>query len=153
MTDPISFDTTTPRHGLPMLFAGQAQREVFVNEALARVDGLLHLAVEGISAAPPTTPADGQAWLVGPSPSGVWADKAGTIAFRQSGQWLFQTPRDGMHALDRSTGQIIHFAANAWHAPSAPAAPSGGTVVDVEARAAIVNLLQSLQDAGLFPTP
>ena len=40
MSLPVDFDTATARHGFPMLVAGQAQKEFFVNEALARIDAL-----------------------------------------------------------------------------------------------------------------
>jgi len=42
MTDPITFDSTSPRFGLPLLFSGQVQKEVYLNEALSRLDGLTH---------------------------------------------------------------------------------------------------------------
>ena len=47
----------TPRWGLPLLFAGQAQKEIFHNEALMLVDALLHGRVESADlGAPPTDP-------------------------------------------------------------------------------------------------
>lgn len=131
--------------------AGQSQKEVFVNEALARIDGLLHGAIEGTLSAPPATPADGQTWLVGTAPSGAWSGQAGKLALRQGGNWVFASPRDGMRLLDRSTGQHRHYLGG-WHAPSAPTGPSGGTTVDSEARAAILAIVAALRDAGIFPT-
>ncbi len=62
MSDPIVFETATAKFELPLLFAGQAQKEFFVNEALSRADLLLHCAIEGETAAPPPAPQAGQVW-------------------------------------------------------------------------------------------
>ena len=150
MPDPIAFDSTSPRFSLPMLFAGQAQKEAFVNEAHALTDALLHCAIEGEAAAPPATPVDGTNWLVAASPIGAWAGQAGKIACRQAGNWLFVVPRDGMTLLNRTNGQQRRFFAG-WLSPAAPAAPSGGSTVDTEARAAIAALVAALRAAGIFP--
>lgn len=152
MTDPLTFDSATPRLALPLLFVGQAQKEAFVNEALSLVDGLLHCAIEAVLEAPPAAPMDGQAWLVGASPTGAWSGRAGQLALRQSGNWIFVAPRDGMRVLDRSTGQDRRFH-DSWLAPTAPSAPSGGTTVDAEARTAIAGIIASLREAGLLPAP
>ena len=149
MADPIVFDTATPRFALPLLFAGQAQKEAFVNEAHALADALVHCAIEGESAAPPATPTDGTAWLVAARGTGDWTGHDGKLAMRQSGNWLFVAPRDGMRLLDRSTGQDRRFLAG-WQAPAAPLEPSGGSVVDSEARVAIVALVEALRTAGVF---
>lgn len=151
MSDPITFDTATPRFGLPLLFAGQSQKEFYVNEAHTLTDALLHCAIEGEAAAPPATPVNGQAWLVGSSPSGAWTGQAGKIAFHQSGNWIFAAPRDGMRILDRTTGQEKRYHSG-WQAPTAPAAPAGGSTVDVEARAALAALIAKLREAGIFPS-
>ena len=151
MSDPINFDSTTPRFALPLLFAGQAQKEVFVNEALSLADALMHCAVQDEVAAPPATPAEGHCWLVANAPTGGWAGQANKIACRQAGQWLFVAPRDGMRIMNLTTGQDMRRLGGTWMAPTALPAPSGGAIIDSEARVAIVNLLQSLQDAGIFP--
>src|SRR5690348_3365096 len=135
MSDPITFASASPRHGLPLLFSGQSQKEFFVNEAHALVDALLHAAVEGEDDAPPSTPAEGECWLVGESPSGAWAGHAGALASYQAGGWIFAAPRDGLRVLDRASGQEIRYR-DGWQRPATPPEPVGGTTVDAEARAA-----------------
>ena len=130
--------------------AGQAQKESFVNEMAARIDALLHGAIEGQLAIPPAAPTDGQAWLVAANASAEWTGKSGMIAARQAGNWLFAAPRDGMKLLNRATGQEIRFA-EAWKAAARPALPSAGTVVDNEARSAISSILTALTTAGIVP--
>lgn len=150
MTTPIPFDSATPRFGLPLLFVGQAQKEAFVNEAHIITDAIVHCAVSGEASAPPATAIDGECWLVAPSPTGAWAGHAGQIACPHAGDWLFVTPRDGMHVLDRATGQDRRYHGT-WRAPEVPATPTGGTTVDAEARSAILALVEALRDAGIFP--
>lgn len=149
MPDPL-FESRTPRFDLPLLFAGQAQKEGFVNEITARLDGLLHCAVEAEQAVPPTSPVDGQSWLVATSATGDWTGKVGQIAMRQVGNWLFAEPREGMHLFNRGTGQQMLFKGG-WLAASRPALPGGGTTVDAEARAAISAIIASLATAGIIP--
>ncbi len=149
MPDPI-FDSRTARFELPLLFSGQTQKEGFVNESLARLDALLHLAIESELASPPSTPTDGQAWLVAIGASGDWSGQAGKIAARQAGNWLFAVPRDGLRLLNRATGQEMRYAAG-WKAATRPAAPSGGTVVDSEARSSIAAIISALSAAGIVP--
>ena len=149
MSDPISFDSTSPRFGLPLLFAGQAQKEVFVNEAHALADALLHCAIEGIATAPPASPVEGTNWLVAAAATGDWAGKVGLLAPRQGGNWIFVSPRDGMRLMNRATGQDMRFAGT-WQNPAAPASPAGGTVIDDGARTAIAGLITALRAAGIF---
>lgn len=150
MPDPLAFTSASPRFSLPFLFAGQAQKEFTVNEAHALTDALLHCAIEGEAAAPPANPVDGQSWLVGPAATGDWAGQTGKLACRQAGIWLFVTPKDGMLVLNRTTGQQMRHAGG-WQLATAPAAPNGGTTIDVAARAAINALIAALRTAGVFP--
>lgn len=151
MNDPISYTSTSPRYGLPLLFAGQAQKEFYVNEAHAIADALLHPAIEGEADSPPTPPQEGECWLVGSAPTSDWADHAGDLACYQAGTWIFVTPRDGMRLLDQQDGQDIRYRNGSWQRPPAPTEPSGGTTVDSEARTAIVELVDALISAGILP--
>ncbi len=150
MTEPIALSDATVRHALPMLFAGQAQREAFVNEALARIDAALHPCVTEERASPPAASEDGDAYLVAASPSGDWQDHAHTIAVWQGQHWLFAQPVHGMTLLDGSTGERLVFDGT-WQRQPAPASPSGGVTIDAQARSAIDAIIAALKIKGIFP--
>ena len=150
MPDPIAFDSASPRFALPLLFAGQAQKEIYLNEALALVVALLHGAIEGTANAPPSAPVDGTCWLVGSAPTGDWAGASGKLAARQGGNWLFIAPRDGIRLLNRATGQDMLYSGG-WKFPARPSTPAGGTTIDNEARTAIGQIISALATAGLIP--
>lgn len=150
MTDPIAYQSTSPRLGLPFLFAAQAQKEFFVNEALVRLDQLVHPAIEGELGVPPESPAEGSSWLVADGATGAWADQDGHIAGFVDGGWVFLTPIPGMQVWDLAQAQTVLRHDGIWHRTARPAPPTGGATIDQEARAAIVNLIASLRAAGIF---
>lgn len=130
---------------------GQSQKEFTVNQAHALLDALLHLVVEGVSDSPPANPASGECWFVGLTPTEAWATQAGMIATYQAGVWLFVEPVEGMRAFDRSASQIARFSNGAWVYASAIGSPTGGAIIDVEARTAIDAIVAALVDCGLVP--
>ncbi len=150
MSDPITFAPTTPRFALPLLYAGQAQKEIFVNESLSIADALLHCAVESETPTPPAAPGDGQAWLVATGATGIWTGKGGMLACRQGGQWIYFVPQEGMRVVNKTSAQDMRRIGGAWRAPAAQAIPTGGGTIDAEARSAITGLIQKLRDAGIF---
>ena len=149
MSEPVSFPTATSRFGLPLLFAGQAQKEFYFNEAISLADILLHPVVQGETETTPSSPMEGDCWIVGPQPAGAFADHAGYLAGYQSGQWLFAAPREGMRAFDVSMMAERRYDGG-WTTPPVIAAPSGGSVVDVQARAVISSLLAALLGSGIL---
>ena len=151
MASPVTFDSTSPRLHLPLLFAGQAQKELFVNEAFSITDALLHGAIEGSASTPPATPTDGQNWLIGASPVGEWAGHPGAIACRQSGAWIFIQPVDGIKILNRTTGQFMVYR-GVWNSATTPNPPTGGATIDSEARATINQIVAALKIAGVLAT-
>lgn len=148
---PLAFTSTTPRLGLPQLFAAQAQKEFTVNHALALVDSLLHSSVAGIASAPPPAPAEGDAWIVGPAATGLFAGQEDSLACFQAGTWLFTPAVSGMRVFDRQAEQFLLYNA-VWEGPAAFTPPTGGAVIDVEARAALIAISEALVIAGVLPT-
>lgn len=152
MSDPIVFSSSTPLLGLPLLFAGQAQKEFFVNQAFAVLDGLHARAVTASQAAPPATAPDGACYRVTSPASGAWIGREGAIAVRINGGWHFVAPAEGMVLFDRTSGRSVIYRTQ-WQVAPAPALPSGGTVVDAQARAAINAVIDALRTLGVLGTP
>lgn len=159
----------TDRYALPLLQVAQAQKEVTHNEAVAGIDALLHLAVETSTlAVPPVAPSAGQAWIIAAAPTGAWAGHAGEVANFSAGGWRFIVPREGCVAWLRDAQRFAIRMGTGWRDDGWPAvgirigsrlvlgalpvtlaAPVGGSVVDVEARSAIVVLVAALRAQGL----
>lgn len=161
---------TSARFALPLIMPGQAQKELFHNEALAAIDAALHAAVEGApQAAPPAAPVEGQCWLVGPDATGAWTGRDGSLAVWTSGGWRFVAPQPGMCAWDAAAGVPRRWTDGGWNAGEVAAAaimvggqqvvgarqpdvpsPSGGTIIDAEGRAAIEAITVALKTHGLI---
>ncbi|EJL33889.1 Protein of unknown function (DUF2793) [Caulobacter sp. AP07] len=110
-------DDATPRLSLPYVAAGQAQKHITVNEAFARLDGLVQLAAESRAVATqPAAPGDGAVWVLPISATGpVWGGKAaGLIARHEAGAWEFLTPNAGYIAWIKDEGQALVFDGATW---------------------------------------
>jgi hypothetical protein len=105
---------------------------------------------------------------VAASATGAWSGKTDQIAAWTSGGWRFVGPFEGLQLLDRSTQTISAYRSGSWELgivratalkiaglqvvgarQSTIAAPSGGTLVDAQARASIASILSALQAHGL----
>ena len=73
--------SNSPRIGLPLLDAAQAQKHVTMNEALARLDMVVAARVETMALlSTPATPAEGEAHLVPSAATGDWTGQDGNVA-------------------------------------------------------------------------
>lgn len=163
---------SSSRFALPYLQPGQAQKEAFHNEALTTIDALLHpVAQTAGDNSPPGTPGVGQCWIVGGAPTGAWAGHAGAIALWSEGGWRFIAPTDGMMLWLASAQVWARRSASIWAIGDIPANtisvaglqilgarqpaiadPTGGSVVDTQARSAITALLAAARAHGLIAT-
>jgi hypothetical protein len=148
----------TARFGLPLLIAGQGQKEITHNEALLLLDAAISCVVERRDLQePPVAPEVGQCWLVGIGAGGEWVGKAGHVTVWTEGGWRFFLPPDGATLFVKLGKERLRRLAGSWQidAPtgeigSAVASPSGGSVIDSEARAAVDAILDRLKAAGLI---
>lgn len=160
----------TARYALPLLSAGQAQKEEFHNEALQRLDACVAPCVAGAgTATPPGSPVVGDCFIVGAGATGVWAGKSGSLALYGDGGWRFIAAREGLRVWVAGSGVDALYRGGAWEygtvrgsqlsvggtkvvgaQQAAIADPTGGSVVDVQGRSAVAAMLAALRAHGLI---
>lgn len=141
----------TVRLELPLLVAGQAQKEVTHNEALILVDAACAPLVESVGTnAPPLSPADGGQWIIGQAPTGAWLGAAGALATWTPAGWRFvQLPLGAVVTV--RTGMIRwRRLPDGWSAPASVSGASGGATIDAECRTQLSALIAALAAQGLL---
>ena len=162
--------TTTDRLNLPLIEPGQAQKELFHNEALLLLDAVVGASVVAVAVnVPPAAPEAGEAWIVGPAPVGAWQGRAGALASWTTGGWRFVRAREGLSVWCGTTKSAYRCVDGAWRAgavsgerltlggqqvvgsrAAAIPDPRGGTVIDAESRATLAAVLAMMRDHGLI---
>lgn len=69
--------------------------------------------------APPGSPSDGVAYIIGPSPTGAWASKQTQIASREGGAWAYYVPAAGWRVYDKALGYDVIWGGSGWVDPLA----------------------------------
>lgn len=64
--------------------------------------------------APPGSPSDGVAYIIGPSPTGDWSGHAAKIAQAINNTWIISTPQEGWVAYDQSGNAEYVYSGSAW---------------------------------------
>jgi hypothetical protein len=158
------------RLGAPLIQPAQVDKATTHNEALALLDVAISAAIDGLLVdTPPASPAIGNCYVIGANPTGAWTGHARALAGYTEGGWRFIAAIEGLTALDKASGETAIFRAGAWEKGQARVAklsiggnqvvgargaavvdPAGGTIIDAEARAAIVAVLARLRAHGLI---
>lgn len=106
--------TVTNNIGLTLLESSQAQKEITINEALVRLDiAMPHVVLEIARNTPPASPNNGDAYVVGASPTGAWVGYAQAIAYYYEG-WRFITPKTGYPLWGIAEGRSYRFTGTQW---------------------------------------
>src|SRR5712691_7743929 len=107
--------TDTPNLVLPLIEAAQAQKHVTHNEALGVLDALVQLSVISRAlTAPPSTPAEGDRYIVKATGTGAFAGKNNQIAHFSGGGWLFHPPHTGWLAYVADETLLVAWNGSAW---------------------------------------
>jgi len=87
---------TTNHLGITLVDPSQSQKEVTVNAALTRIDAFLNNGAKSrVTSTPPGSPAAGDLYIVGSSPTGAWTGQAHQLAYFDQ-VWQFIVPGTGM---------------------------------------------------------
>ncbi|RMF35075.1 MAG: DUF2793 domain-containing protein [Alphaproteobacteria bacterium] len=120
----------TPEFDLPLLAAAQAQKHVTVNEALSRLDALVHprITLPALTT-PPATANEGECYQVAAGATGAWAGQDGMLAVWLNGGWSFSTPKQGWRGFDQVQGAPVLFDGTAWIADAVAASAGGAATI------------------------
>lgn len=140
----------TPRLALPLLAAGQAQKHVTHNDALMRLDALVHLVVASrTQTVPPVMPGETAAYIVPADGSGVFAGHQDDLAIFEDGAWSFLAPRAGWQAWVTDEAEHHVWTGTQWRR-SQPQSSVGAEIWGVNAPADPTTRLAVSAEACLF---
>ncbi len=106
--------TTTPNLALSYIASAQAQKEVTHNAALNDLDFLAKPSVIDYTlSTPPAAPNTGDAYIVGPSPTGAWSGFANYMAGYYGG-WVLKAPVAGWMVWSRNGNRVLYYTGSAW---------------------------------------
>ncbi|HKJ60563.1 MAG TPA: DUF2793 domain-containing protein [Hyphomicrobiales bacterium] len=137
----------TTNLAMPFIEAAQAQKHVTHNEALQVLDAIVMLSVlDRDLSTPPSTPADGDRYLIAESATGDWSGHDGKIAAWQDGAWTFHTPKEGWFVWLADEDIFLVFNGASWTG----AATQNALHLGVNATADDTNRLAVASDAILL---
>jgi hypothetical protein len=120
---------TTEHLEITLLESAQAQKEITVNEALARIDAILNCgAIDKDLATPPGSPAAGDVYIVAAAATGAWAGKSGQIAYFDQ-LWRFIAPNEGAMLWVNDEDAHYVFDGTAWQVMSSGGGGGSGDML------------------------
>jgi hypothetical protein len=142
--------TTTHHLGITFVEQAQSQKEVTVNQALARIDAILNSGAKSrVLATPPISPTDGDLYIVAASPTDDWAGQAGNISYFDS-IWRFIVPIEGMTLWVNDEDLIYSYDGTAWVLSNNPTEFQNLNKLGINATADATNKLSVASNAILF---
>lgn len=118
----------TPRLALPFIQAAQSQKHVTVNESLVLMDSSVQPSVISVGGnTPPSAPVDGDMYVIGTAPTGLWAGQGNKVANLINGAWAFVPPFEGFRVYNQATeGDWRFTSAGSWAPQSVSPSDSWG---------------------------
>lgn len=140
---------------LPYVAEAQTQKHVTVNDAFRRIDSVVQLAVVGRThSAPPSSPSEGDRYIVGPNPTDQWDGHLLDVAVYIDGAWLFFTPTEGWITYVQEEDTFAYFSGSAWEVLRASDGVRTTPQIGINATAGETNRLSVRSASALFaPDP
>lgn len=105
----------TPNLHLPYILSSQAQKHITHNDAIRALDALVHLSVlSNDLTVPPSTPSEGDRYIVHSNPSNEWIGQDNKIAAWQDGTWQFYAPQKGWVCWIENDENLLAFNGLNW---------------------------------------
>jgi hypothetical protein len=111
-------------HSIPFVPENTTDPAAGLNLAIHKIDALVQVAVLGIDDTPAVSPANGERWIVGTSPTGAWEGHENQVArwTTADNAWDFL---DVILALNQDDGLIYGFDGSTWASVQGPQGPAG----------------------------
>jgi hypothetical protein len=105
----------SPKLGVPLIEASQAQKHATHNEGVLMLEALLSAVVLASDLTiPPASPEEGDLYIVPAGASGLWQGEAGRLALFLGGAWSFTDAAAGFEAFDATSGNRLQFLGGMW---------------------------------------
>ena len=116
--------TETTNLGLPFIDGSQAQKHITHNEALRILDDAIQISVlDSTLTVPPSSPVDGERYIVASGATGAWAGRGSSVATWETNAWRFLAPKAGWCVWSIADVALLVFDGGAWGLATA----GGGT--------------------------
>ena len=87
---------------------------VLGNEVTYRLETLSALHIQAQQNNPPSSPSEGQAWLIGAAATGDWTGQAVDTIAAYYGGWLYIPPQAGMIGWHETAGEFQGYNGSSW---------------------------------------
>lgn len=108
--------TLTSQHlNLSFIAPSQAQKHITLNEALKTLDTVINLSVKSTTLTfPPSDPAQGDRFIIGKNPTGLWENKEGYLVQFEDAGWTYFSPKIGWRVWDEATQALKVWTSLDW---------------------------------------
>ncbi len=110
----MTTDLRTPKADFPAISDQQGSAEARHNLGLRHVEAIVVGVINRTTNTPPGSPTDGDAYIVGDTPTGDWVTHADDLAFDKSGEWEYKTPWEGLRVYCAAEDTLLEWSGTAW---------------------------------------